>query len=363
MEMQMSKLAAALGMDPAELRRINVLRDGSLLSTGDVLHGGTGLEACLQTAVAAAQRNGLRWGQKRQAGDKVYGVGIACGMKNVGYNLGMDDHSEAVVEATPERAVVKTGASEVGQGVTTLLAQLAASQLELPLEAVQVVSSDTDLVPDAGSSSASRHTFVTGNAVLRAAAEAARCLAALGPQPPAEALPVIGRAVYHVPTTFPLHPETGQTQRANPTYGYGAQVVEVEVDLKSGQVRVLQALVANDAGQAINLTSVEGQIEGGFVMGQGYSLLEEYILQDGRPLSTEFSTFLIPTVLDVPGKLESLVVEVPDPDGPYGAKGIGEMTMLPTPGAIAAAIYDATGVWVEALPATPERLLRALGKL
>jgi CO/xanthine dehydrogenase Mo-binding subunit len=363
MEMQIGRLAAAVGLDPAEMRRRNLLRNGSAMPTGQILEHGVGLEQCLVAALARAAERGLRPGARRVEGQRRYGVGLALGCKNVGYNLGWDDHSTAVVEAYPERAVVKVGAIEVGQGSTTAMAQLAASQLELPLSAIEMITDDTDQAPDAGSSSASRHTFVTGNAVLAAAAEAARRLADLGPHPTAAELPVVAQATYHAPKTYPMDPETGQTLRANPTYGYGCQIVEVSVDVGTGEVRLLQAITANDVGQAINRIGVEGQAEGGLVMGQGYSLLEEYVLEGGQPKTTTLATFLIPTALDVPERIDALTVEVLDADGPYGAKGVGEMTMLATPGAIAAAIYDATDKWIDDLPITPERVLRALGKV
>jgi len=169
--------------------------------------------------------------------------------------------------------------------------------------------------------------------------------------------------VYHAPTTFPMDAETGQSTRPNITYGYGCQVVEVEVDANTGEVRVVRVVAAHDVGQAIHRANVEGQIEGGYLMGQGYALLEEHIVQGGTPKTTTLATFLIPTTLDTPEQIIPVIVEVPDPDGPYGAKGVGEMTMLPTPGAIAAAVHDAVGVWIDDLPLTAERILRALGKM
>jgi len=385
-EMEMSKLAAALEMEPVELRRRNLYRAGSIMLTGQVLSGGVGaikaldaaqslspwppfaprLASSSQAAIGEhgfAPRRAPGPGSGRAGDSKRYGVGTACGCKNVGYNLGLEDASGAVVEAYPDHAVVKIGAVDVGQGSSTIMAQLAASKLELPLAAIELWASDTDLVPDSGSSSASRQTFVTGNAVLRAAAEAARRLAALGPHPPADALPVVAKVVYHAPSTCAMDPLTGRSERANFAYGYGCQIVTVEVDVETGEVRVLGVVAAHDAGQTINLTNVEGQIEGGFVMGQGYSLLEEYVLQGGVPKATTLATFLVPTILDIPERIDSVIVEERDPEGPYGAKGIGEMTMLPTPGAIAAAIHDATGAWIDDLPITPERVLRALGKL
>jgi CO/xanthine dehydrogenase Mo-binding subunit len=287
---------------------------------------------------------------------------VACGFKNVGYNLGWDDKASAIVELWPDRAVIKVGTCDVGQGSTTVLAQMAATALELPLSAIQMVVSDTDVVPDAGSCSASRSTWIAGHAVMRAAAEAERRLAELGPLQAAEALPVVAEYTYHAPATTPIDPETGQGAKPNFAYGYGAQVVEVEVDLDTGEVQALRAVAAHNAGQAINPTLVEGQIEGGFVMGQGYGMMEEYHLVDGIPQTTTLATFLMPTILDIP-EIVPLILEVPDPDGPAGATGVGEMPMLPTPAAIAAAIHDATGVWVDRMPFSPEQVLRALGRV
>ncbi len=371
-EMQMSRLAEALGIDPVELRRRNLYRNGSTMHTGQVLPQAAGAVKTLDLAVQQAAELGMKPGRGGARGASVRdlaqrgkrcGVGVACGFKNVGYNLGWDDKSVAVVEAYPDRAVVKVGACEVGQGSTTVLAQMAAAVLELPLSAIEMVVSDTNVVPNSGSASASRQTFVTGNAVVKAAAEAAQRLAELGPNPSPEALPVIVEYTYHAPATTPLDPETGQGEKPNFTYGYGAQVVEVEVDVETGEVDVLRAVAAHDVGRAINLTNVEGQIEGGLVMSQGYSLLEEYVLWDGKPQTSTLATFLIPTIADAPAEIVPLVVEEPDPDGPFGARGVGEMPMLPTPGAIAAAIHDATEVWIDQLPITPERILRALGCL
>jgi CO/xanthine dehydrogenase Mo-binding subunit len=363
MEMHMTKLAATLGIAPVEIRRRNLHHPGTIMLTGEVVKEGIEISHTMESAVKKARELGMDWRRKRINGAKRTGVGLACGIKNVGYSLGFDDHSEAVVEAYPDRAVIKTGACEVGQGSTTVLAQIAASQLELPLEAIQVIWEDSDQVPDAGSSSASRHTFLTGNAVLRASAEAARLLAELGPDPSPDLLPVLAKYDHHGQRTYPMDLQTGQTKRGNFAYGYSAQVVEIEVDTETGEVQVHRVVSAVDTGQTINQTLVEGQVEGGFVMGQGYSLLEEFKHKDGFPISTSLSTYLIPTSLDTPTRIHTVIVEKPDPDGPYGAKGIGEMTMLPTPGAIGAAIYDALGIWIDKLPISPEQILKTLGKL
>jgi CO/xanthine dehydrogenase Mo-binding subunit len=197
---------------------------------------------------------------------------------------------------------------------------------------------------------------------MRAAAEAERKMAALGPNPPAHMLPVAVEHTYHAPATTPLDPEAGPGAKPNFAYAYGAQVIEVEVDLDTGEVRALRAVAAHDVGRAINPTNVEGQIDGGFVMGQGYGMMEEYLLLNGRPQTTTLATFLMPTILDVP-EIERIILETAEPEGPAGATGVGEIPMLPTPGAIAAAIHDATGAWIDRLPCSPETVLRAMGRV
>ncbi|MCE1252826.1 MAG: xanthine dehydrogenase family protein molybdopterin-binding subunit [Anaerolineae bacterium] len=361
-EMEMNKLADKLHMDPGEFRRLNLLRTGSLMHTGQVLEGGVGALQSLDAALERAKISGLHWKQNQHAGSKFRGVGVACGCKNIGYSLGWDDHADAVVEAWPDHAVVKTGVCDVGQGSNTVWTQIVASRLGLPIEAVSVARNDSDIVPDSGSSSASRQTFVTGNAVLKAADLAAQKLKALGPTPKNSDFPVVSSFTYHAPTTYPLDPLNGQSQRPNYGYGFGAQVIEVEVDTDTGYVEVLQVIAAHDVGKAINLSNVEGQIEGGYLMSQGYSLIEDYPLVNGRPKATTLAAYLIPTALDAP-RIDPVVVEEPDLYGPLGAKGVGEMTMLPTPGAIAAAIHDAVDVWINELPMSPERVLHALGKI
>lgn len=374
-EMQMSKLAELLGLDPVELRRRNLYRDGSTMHTGQLLRHASAAIGTLDAAVERAAELGMIPGTRSVGGRAesteesgaahsalVRGVGLACGFKNIGYNLGWDDKSTAVVELWPDRAVVKVGTCDVGQGSTTVLAQMAATMLELPLSAIQMVVSDTDVVPDSGSCSASRSTWVTGSAVLRAAAEAERKLAALGPNPPARLLPVTVEHTYHAPATTPLDPKAGPGAKPNFAYAYGAQVIEVEVDTGTGEVKALRAVAAHDVGRAINPTNVEGQIEGGFAMGLGYGMMEEHLVPDGKPLTTTLATFLMPTILDVP-EIDHLILETTEPEGPAGATGMGEIPMLPTPGAIAAAIYAATGAWVDRLPCSPEAVLRAMGRV
>jgi CO/xanthine dehydrogenase Mo-binding subunit len=178
----------------------------------------------------------------------------------------------------------------------------------------------------------------------------------------AEERPAIATYQYKPPRTTPLDPQTGKSE-PNFSYGYVAQAVAVEVDTESGVVRLLNVISANDVGQAINPLQVQGQIEGAVVQAMGYAIQENFIQRDGFVQTQHFSTYLIPTVLDVPEQIQPLILEFPDPIGPWGARGMGEMPFLPLTPAIIAAVHHATGVWFYEFPLTPERVLRGLGKL
>ena len=214
-------------------------------------------------------------------------------------------------EGEIERAVVYYAGADVGQGNHTVISQVAAESLGLPFDCVQVVASDTAQMGDSGSVSASRLTYMSGNAV-RGASE--RALVAWG----AEERPAIGEYVYLAPKTTKMDPDTGYGM-PNFAYGYVAQAVQVAVNTETGEVRVERFISADDVGQAINPQQVTGQIEGAVVQALGYTLLENFQTKDGLVLTDRFSTYLIPTVLDVPERLESIIVEVPDPNGPFGA--------------------------------------------
>jgi CO/xanthine dehydrogenase Mo-binding subunit len=198
-------------------------------------------------------------------------------------------------------------------------------------------------------------TFMSGNAI-KGAAEAAL------EKWRAEERPAIAEFKYLAPRTTPFDKETGYST-PNFAYAYSAQAVEVEVDTETGQVRVLRVAAADDVGKAINPCLVVGQIEGGVVQAHGYAITENYQAKDGRVLTDQLSTYLLPTVLDIPEKVDTALVEVPDPNGPWGARGVGELPFLPYAPAIAAAIQDATGIWIDEFPFTPERVLRGLGKI
>ncbi len=358
-ESMVTRLAHALGMDPVELRRRNLYREGSLEPTQRPLPQGVSALPVLERCVEEARLRGYSTSaESRQPSPHLRrGVGIACGIKNVGYSFGFPEQSTATVElfgeAELERAVVRIGAADVGQGAHLALRQIAAEALGLPVERVALISDDSSQAPNAGSASASRMTFMGGRAVHDAA------LAAREQWSATEEYHAEATIQYRPPATTPLHPVTGEG-RPNYCYGYAAQAVEVEVNLLTGQVRVLRLISVHDVGRAVNRQQVEGQIEGCLAQALGYALLEHFQVRDGHVLTPYFSTYLLPTVLDMPDEIVPVVLELADPEGPYGARGVAEMALVPLAPAIAAAIHDATGIWLTQQPMTPERVLAAL---
>ena len=358
-EMQMSKLADALGMDPMVFRLKNALHEGSTLATQSVIPPAVSIRDTMMHAAEAA--GWTDQGKPRPAGEARPGVrrgiGVAAGYKNVCYSFGFPEKATARCELYGgdeiERAVVKIGLSDVGQGAIGVMGQIAAETLGIPYEAVEVRTEDTAEVPEAGSCSASRGTFMGGNAVKRA------CEAALEAWAAGER-PAIAERTHRPRPTSMYDPETGVCD-PHVTYGYGTQVVEVEVDTETGQVTVTRVWAAHDVGQAVNPMHVEGQIQGAIAQALGWTLLEEFIMQDGRLRTKSYADYLIPTVYDVP-EIHPLILEVADPQGPYGARGLGEMPMLMLAPAILAAIHDATGVWFDKLPVKAEDVLLALKK-
>lgn len=370
-EIMVTRLAHALGMDPVELRRRNIYREGSLESSQRPLPAGVSalpvLERCVQEA---RERLGYGEGARTSPADSLSheergnssghlrrGVGIACGIKNVGYSFGYPEQATATVEifgkAELERAVVRLGAADVGQGAHLAMRQIAAEALGVPLEKVELVAEDSSLAPNAGSASASRMTLMGGRAVHDAA------LAARQEWSATENETAQATVQYRPPATTPLDPTTGEGT-PNYCYGYAAQAVEVEVNTLTGQVRLLTVISVHDVGRAINRQQVEGQIEGCLAQAVGYALLEDFQMRDGRALTPYFSTYLLPTALDMPPEIIPVILELADPNGPYGARGVAEMPLVPLAPAIAAAIHDATGAWLTRQPMTPERVLAAL---
>ncbi|MGD0750167.1 MAG: xanthine dehydrogenase family protein molybdopterin-binding subunit [Anaerolineales bacterium] len=364
-EQQMDKLAEKLGLDPVEFRHRNALRDGDTLNVGTPAPGPVSIVECIEAA-----RDKFDWNEKvltpppplpsgERPGVRVRGRGFACGFKNVGFSFGYQENSWARVEihgrTEMERVVVWHAGAEVGQGTHTVMAQFAAETLSVPFERVSMVTSDSATMGNPGSASASRMTFMAGNAI-KGAAEAALV------KWKAEERPAIAEYTYLAPKTTPFDKETGYAM-PNLSYAYAAQAVEVEVDLETGFIKLLRVVSADDVGQAINPELVKGQIEGAVVQAEGYALTENLISRNGHILTDQLSTYLIPTILDIPDSIESVILEIAEPNGPFGARGLGEMPLLPLAPAIAAAVHEATGVWFSEFPFTPERVLRGLGKI
>lgn len=372
-EMQMSKLAETLDVDPVELRMKNLYHDGSICLTGTPMPSGVGAkEALREVALAAGWKEEEGHWMRPDAGPpsaphKRRGLAVTCGFKNVGYSFGFDSKSKAGVELAldetgrPLRAVVKTAACDVGMGVQTAMAQMAAETLGLDYGQVRVSLVDTSKVPDSASCSASQQVYLTGNAVVRACQQALRKVEETLRAETGERL-ISAEYEYHGRSQGPTTPYDPDTGLCYPhfSYGYAAQVALVEVDTETGETELLKFWAAQDVGKAVNPEMIRGQSAGGVHMGVGYALTEHYIQQEGVAKTRHLSDYYIPTVIDMPHEFVSLTVEVPDPTGPYGAKGVGEMTTLPTAPVIISAIHDAVGVWMDTLPATAERVWRAM---
>lgn len=356
-ETQMNKLAEKLGMDPVEFRLKNALREGDAMGVGTPAPPPVSVDKVIEAA--AKKFNWKKANGRRGAGHLKRGRGFAAGFKNVGFSFGYQEHCWAKVEihgnGNIKHVVVHHAGAEVGQGAHTVMAQMAAEVVGVPVSMVQMVVSDSSTMGNPGSASASRLTFMAGNAI-KGAAEAALA------KWRAEERPAVAEYEYLAPRTTPLDKQTGQST-PNFAYAYAAQAVEVEVDTETGHLRVLRVVSADDVGKAINPDQVAGQIEGAIVQAHGYAITEDFKSRDGIVLTDMFSTYLLPTILDIPEKIDPVIVETPDPNGPWGARGVGEPPLLPYAPAIAAAIHDATGVWVDEFPFTPERIVRALGKI
>jgi len=366
-ESQMNKLAEALEMDPVEIRMRNILKEGSLLSVGTPLPQGVSMPFVVEECAAKAGwvKQNDRWvlpsGESDISGPayKARGIGFACGFKNIGFSFGYQENCSATVElhgsSEIERVIIRHAAAEVGQGTHTAIVQMVAEALKVSPDIVLWDFSDTSTSGNSGSVSASRMTFMAGNSVIGAVEAALE-------KWESEERPAVATYKYLAPKTTPFHPVTGESV-PNFSYGYVAQAVEVELDVETGFIKIINVISANDVGKMINPQQVEGQTEGAVVQAAGYSILENFIQQDGYVLTPHLSTYLIPTVLDIPENIDTVVLEYPDPNGPWGARGMGEMPYIPVAPAITAAVHDATGVWFDDFPLTPERVLRGLGKI
>src|SRR5262245_14367871 len=369
-EIMVTRLAQAIGMDPIELRRRNIYREGGIESTQQPLPPGVSALPVLERCVEEMDQRRKTIDDSSASSSIVHrpsstphlkrGWGLACGIKNVGYSFGYPEQATATVEligaAAVDHAHVRVGAADVGQGAHLALRQIAAETLGLPPDKISMITDDSSEAPNAGSASASRMTLMGGRAVHDA------CLAALKRWQEDEERPAVATVQYRPPATTPLDAATG-AGRPNYCYGYVAQAVEVEVNTLTGQVQVLKIISVHDVGKAINRQQVEGQIEGCLAQALGYALLEHFQVRDGKILTPYFSSYLLPTVLDMPTEIVPVILELADPNGPYGARGMSEMALVPLAPAIAAAIHDATGAWLTQQPMTPERVLAAIKRV
>jgi CO/xanthine dehydrogenase Mo-binding subunit len=387
-EQQMDEVATAIGMDRMELRRRNFLKTGDPISTGFVPPSAIWADRCAEQAWDAL-------GEPTPASEPHIriGRGIAAYQQSYGRLTFLHDTSECWVGVEVDGTViVRSGVTDIGAGQISALGQIAVEVLGVTLDDVVIYNSDSAVTPLAGTTTATRALYMTGNAA-KMAAEAVRarlaCRAAqefrvdideigmafnrvfvvdkpdksmsfvdLVKLCAAEGIHRSELAMFHAPFTDRLDPETGQGQ-AHPDYTYGAHAVEVAVDIDTGEVTVLKSIAAHDIGQCINPAAVEGQIEGGAQNGQGYALSEEMLYEEGRLVTPSFSEYLMPTSMDMP-KVQCILLESRSGLGPFGAKGVGEPAITAVAPAIANAVADAIGTRVFEMPITPERVVKAL---
>jgi xanthine dehydrogenase molybdenum-binding subunit len=389
-ESMMDMLAKELGMDPIKLRRKNALRDGGTTSTGQVLRESVGLLDCINKVEAEMKKHGGDHPfAPRTDGYNRKAWGFAVAYKNTGFGGGATDAATAEVELLADGTLeARTSSAELGQGLSTVLQIIMAEEFAVPLSQVRVLLMDTDLTPDGGATTASRQTYVSGNAVRLAAKTLHQAIISVlaekfdvpldkihfsGYQvvvgsrrfPLASIMKMMNseghetrvRYEYQAPTTKPL----GEGGDAHIAYSFAAQAAEVSVDTRTGEVMVLQVITANDVGKCLNPLGLQGQAEGGVMMGIGTALMENFIIDDGLIFTDRMARYRIPSILHTPD-IVSLIVEHPTRDGPYGAKGVGEIAGIPTAPAIINAIYNAVGVRVDCLPVDQEFIWKSLEK-
>jgi xanthine dehydrogenase molybdenum-binding subunit len=394
-EQNMDLLAQALDTDPIELRRINAQRVGATTATGQLLRESVGLLETIDnvhdTMRAITEdltgRFCWSWRDSGKAGNKAYGWGIACAYKNTGLGGGAPDKAAAEIEAFDDGSFeVRTSSADMGQGLVMVVAQCAAEELGVPYHRVRVLLSDTDRTPDGGPTTASRQTYVTGNAVRLAAGELRQAMARTA----AEQFDVSPEAIrfeeglvrhqdrcvdvgeviqwmrraglqpralyeYWAPQTQTL----GTGGDMHFAFSYATQAALVEVDLDTGEVKCLKVVGGHDIGRAINPLALQSQIEGGIVMGMGNCLTEAYITEKSVPWTRLFARYKMPGISHAP-EIISHIIEARTSDGPYGAKGVGEIASINTTPAIVNAIANATGVRIFRLPVDQDALLHAL---
>jgi len=392
-ETMMDMLAESLHIDRIELRRMNALQVGSTTNTGQVLRDSVGLLECIERTNQEMLRLA---GEQPFAPHPVPGAehlvrswGFAVAYINTGLGGGAPDKAGAEVELFADGTLeVRTSSAELGQGLVTVLQMIVAEEFQMNPQSVKVLVMDTDRTPDGGPTTASRQTYVSGNAARHAAqtlrSAMASALAEKYDLPPEKirfveglaqvnghSLPLgevvkilkdegrepLARYEYWAPETKPL----GQGGDMHFAFAFAAQAAEVEVNTHTGEVRVLRVIAANDVGRAINPLGLQGQVEGGIMMGLGNALTEHFIVEEGRVVTDRLARYRVPGIALTP-EITSIVVEHPVATGPYGAKGVGEIVSIPTTPAITNAIYNAVGVRIDSLPVDQEKILMALHK-
>lgn len=386
-EAQMDEIAKAVGIDRIELRRRNFMRTGDKTSTGQTVESAIWADECMTQALDALGDRSADNGAVK------IGRGVATYQQSYGRITWFHDTSEAWVGIEVDGTViVRSGVTDIGAGQASALGQIAAELLGVGLDDVVIYNSDSAVTPLAGTTTATRALYMTGRAVHTASTNlrerlvefAAKeldvrpdeidlangkafstddpsksmSLKDLAARGASEGLERSELAMFRAPFTDPIDPDTGQGP-VFPDFTYGCHAVEVAVDTETGEVTVLKSVGAHDIGQAINPQAVEGQIEGGALMGQGYALSEELIYEEGKLVSPSFSEYLIPTSMDMP-EIKCVILESRSGLGPFGAKGIGEPSLTPVAPAIANAVADAIGTRVFDLPITPEKVVRAI---
>lgn len=388
-ETNMDIIAEKLGLDSVSFRMKNLYELGSTTPNGQVLTTSVGVKETFRQALKAFQE------LTDPPPDKKRGWGIATSMFSCGYGEGFPDHSICGLKINEQGEIeVFSAASDVGQGVLTIIAQIVAEVLQVPLHLIKLKTADTHNTKNAGSTSATRQTIFSGNAARiaaeellgkiyhRASMELGRhhpeitikdgqvylmglqrglSLAKLAEVAKRKGAPLESEGCYFPQTDKP-HPLTAQGEKVYLAYTFNTNIAVVDVDITTGQVEVKKVIAVPDVGKAINVAGVEGQSEGGIVMGLGMALMEQQLFQDGKTLNPDLSTYIIPTSLDMP-EMETIIVESGDAAGPYGAKGIGEPAMLAIAPAITNAVFNACGVRVTKLPLQPEFILKELGRL
>ena len=385
-------LAKELSMDPVVIRKMNALHVGSVTNTGQLLDESVGLRECIERVSEEMHQISPQPFQPVANPEHPHLVrawGLAAAYKNTGLGGGAPDISNAELELFTDGSFeVRSSSAEMGQGLVSVMQMIVAEEMDVPPDKVRVLVMDTDRTPDGGPTTASRQTYITGNASRLAAKTLREGISAflaekfdikpekirfengsaqvnghllsyseIAQQMKEGGLEPRALYQYEAPQTQPL----GTGGDMHFAYSYAAQAAEVEVNTLTGEVAVLKVIAANDVGMAVNPLGLQGQIEGGVMMGLGHCLTEEFIVEDGQVLSDHLARYRIPGIMLTP-KIKSIIVEHPTAEGPYGAKGVGEISSIPTTPAITNAIYNAVGVRIDRTPVDQEVIARTLNK-